>query len=223
MIKTDEFVTGSIRLYYDIDLPEDGDGPAPLLIAVHGYAAHKRYMMREAKLVAPAGFAIVSVQGPNRFFYEGKDGNYKTLFGWLTDYKPEESVEIHQRAILDIIERLSSDGTVDKDRVYLYGFSQSCALNFRFAFTHTDVLSGVIGVCGGIPSDLDTNEVYAPTDADVLYLYSTRDEFYPLDKFLGFSNRLEEYLENYRSREYDAAHEISDDMRADIRGWLAER
>ena len=47
-----------INLYYDLWIPEGISDPAPLLIAVHGYGAHKRYMLREARQVAPENFVI---------------------------------------------------------------------------------------------------------------------------------------------------------------------
>ena len=49
--ETDLSVTAEIKLYYDLHVP-DGAKNAPLLLAVHGYGAHKRYMMREARAVA---------------------------------------------------------------------------------------------------------------------------------------------------------------------------
>jgi pimeloyl-ACP methyl ester carboxylesterase len=48
---------------------------------------------------------------------------------------------------------LTDEGIADPARVFLLGFSQSCALNYRFAFTHPDRLRGVVGICGGIPGD----------------------------------------------------------------------
>src|ERR1700741_4592000 len=58
MQETDLSVKAEINLYYDLHVPDDHASPAPLLVAVHGYGAHKRYMMREAKLVAPESFVI---------------------------------------------------------------------------------------------------------------------------------------------------------------------
>ena len=49
MVENDLSVTAEISLYYDLYVPENLSTPAPLLIAVHGYGAHKRYMMSEAK------------------------------------------------------------------------------------------------------------------------------------------------------------------------------
>ncbi len=215
-------VSAEIKLHYEFHVP-DGATDCPLLVAVHGYAAHMAYMMREAKLVAPDDFAIASLQGPNKFFRPTEDGKYKLAFGWLSDFKPEEQIALHHEFVLKVIEKHANKGTINPDRVYLYGFSQSCALNFRFAFTHPDALSGIVGVCGGIPSDFDENDAYAPTNADVFYLYSDDDEFYPLEKFQGFEKRLTEYLSNFESKLYKAKHEITDEMRDDMRKWLSAK
>lgn len=221
-LQTDLSLTAEIKLYYDLYLPENPVKPAPLLITVHGYGAHKRYMMREAKQIAPENFAIVSLQAPHQHFRR-TDAGYKIGFGWLTDYKAEESVALHHKFVLDVIEKLKNEQIIDEKRIYLYGFSQACALNFRFAFTHPEIPCGVLGVCGGIPGDLETNEIYRPTKADVFYLYSNNDEFYPLEKFAGFAEKLKDYLPNFESKSYEAKHEITDEMRADIKKWLAER
>ena len=58
--QVDRALEARVNLYYD--LRPGTISPAPLLIALHGYGAHKRYMMREAELMAPAQFAIASLQ-----------------------------------------------------------------------------------------------------------------------------------------------------------------
>jgi predicted esterase len=219
---TDLSLTAEIKLYYDLYVPDEISAPAPLLLAVHGYGAHKRYMMREAKLVAPEGFVIASVQAPHQHFRQTPDG-YKIGFGWLTDFKPEESIALHHKFLNDLIAKLHADGLIDPSEIYLYGFSQACALNFRFAFTYPDVLKAIVGVCGGIPGDLDANPVYRPFDAATFYLYGNDDEFYSQEKFAGFDEKLKGRLADYRSARYEAKHEITDDMRIDIRKFLLER
>ena len=102
----------------------------------------------------------------------------------------------------------------------MYGFSQACALNFRFAFTCPELLRGIIGVCGGIPGDLDTNRVYKPFAAETFYLYGDDDEFYTQEKFREFNEKLKTTLLNYRSKHYTAKHEIIDEMRKDIAEFL---
>jgi predicted esterase len=214
-------IKAEIKLYYDLYIPENVEKPAPLLVAVHGYGAHKRYMMREARLVAPENMVVVSLQAPYQHFRDSGSA-YKIGFGWLTDYKSEESVALHHNFLLEVIEKLSKDKIIDAGKIYLYGFSQACALNFRFAFTYPEILRGVIGACGGIPSDLATNEIYTATDADVLYLYGSDDEFYPLEKFQNFEQKLQDYLPNFQSKTYQAKHEITNQMREDVKNWIMD-
>lgn len=220
-LQTDLELSAEIKLYYDVFVPDNFVAPAPLLIAVHGYGAHKRYMMREAKLVAPENFVIASVQGPHHHYRPTEDG-YRIGFGWLSDHKPEEYVALHHQFLLNVIDKLDGDGLIDRKKIFLYGFSQACALNFRFAFTHPEVAAGVIGVCGGIPGDLDANENYKPFEARTFYLYGDDDEFYAQEKFAGFDAKLRETLPNYESKHYRAKHEITQEMRDDIQVFLRE-
>ena len=220
-LSIDLTMKAEISLYYDLYIPENISKPAPLLIAVHGYGAHKRYMMREARLIASDNFVIVSLQGPHQHFRRTDDG-YKVGFGWLTDHKPSESVQLHQKFVLDVIEKLADQNVIDRSQISLFGFSQSCALNFRFAFTYPEVLRSVIAVGGGIPGDLDTNPAYKPFDAETIYLYGNDDEFYPLEKFHEFDAKLKDRLSNYHSKQYEARHEITDEMRDEMRKFLAE-
>jgi len=220
-LSIDLTMKAEISLYYDLYIPENISKPAPLLIAVHGYGAHKRYMMREARLIASDNFVIVSLQGPHQHFRRTDDG-YKVGFGWLTDHKPSESVQLHQKFVLDVIEKLADQNVIDRSQISLFGFSQSCALNFRFAFTYPEVLRSVIAVGGGIPGDLDTNPAYKPFDAETIYLYGNDDEFYPLEKFHEFDAKLKDRLSNYHSKQYKARHEITDETRDEMRKFLAE-
>ena len=221
-LQTDLSFTAEINLYYDLFVPDEAASAAPLLIAVHGYGAHKRYMMREARLIAPDNFVIASVQAPHQHFRR-KDDGYRVGFGWLTDHRPEENVRIHQNFLLNVIDKLDDEGVIDRERIYLFGFSQACALNFRFAFSHPDILKGIIGVCGGIPGDIDSNSAYSTFPADTFYLYGDDDEFYTQEKFAEFDAKLRERLQNYTSQRYKAKHEITDEMRNDMKAWLSLR
>ena len=222
MLETDLTVTAQINLYYDLFVPENISKPAPLLIAVHGYGAHKRYMMREARAVAGDNYVISAIQAPHPHFRRTDDG-YRVGYGWLSDQRPEEHIRLHHKFVLDVIDKLAGDDLIDRERIFMYGFSQACALNFRFAFTHTDVLRGIVGVCGGVPGDLETNESYKPFAAETFYLYGDDDEFYTQEQFATFNQKLGERIEKYRSKHYEAKHEITEDMRQDMRAWLQVR
>lgn len=221
-LQEDLSLTQEIKLYYDLQ-PGESAG-APLLIALHGYGANKRQMMREAKQMAPEGFAIASLQGFHQHLRDPKEkgGPLRFGFGWLTNFRTDESIALHHRALLDLIDKLTKQGVADPVRIFLVGFSQSCGVNYRFAFTHPNSLRGIVAICGGIPGDWDTSSSYQPTPAGVFHLTGTRDEFYSPERVRNYPEQLRTRAPSVTFKSYDAAHEITDDMRADVRHWLAE-
>jgi phospholipase/carboxylesterase len=211
-----------INLYYDVHKPDVL--PAPLLIALHGYGANKRQMMREAQQMAPDDFAIASLQGFHQHIKEPKEpgGPLRFGFGWLTNFRPEDSVAIHHQALLDLMQTLKNEGIANTEQIFLLGFSQTCALNYRFAFTHPNDLRGVIGICGGLPGDWETSEVYKPTQARVFHLAGTRDEYYPPARVADYQERLRLRAPSVEFRSYDAAHEFVPAMQEDVKAWLSK-
>jgi phospholipase/carboxylesterase len=218
----DRILEARINLYYD--LRPGAIAPAPLLIALHGYGANKRQMMREAQLMAPAEFAIASLQGFHQHIKEPREagGPLRFGFGWLTNFRSEESVAIHHRALIDLIDILADEGVADRNSVFLLGFSQSCALNYRFAFANPARLRGVIGICGGIPGDWDTSSAYHRAPIDVMHLAGTRDEFYPPERVQDYELKLKTRARSVVFKSYDATHQIVPEMRPDVVQWLTQ-
>jgi phospholipase/carboxylesterase len=220
----DRTLRAEIKLYYDLYSPPTAT-PRPLLVALHGYGANKRQMMREARAIAPPEFAIASLQAFHQHMREPKEegGPARYGFGWLTNFHPEESIALHHRALLDLVAALVDEGVADAERVFLLGFSQSCAINYRFTFTYPDRLRGVVGICGGLPGDWETSERYVQTNASVLHLHGTRDEFYPPARANDYAARLRTRARDVELKSYDAGHEITPAMREDVRAWLLAR
>ncbi len=218
----DLILKAEVNLYYDLHVPENAPAPAPLLIVTHGYGENKRWTMRIAKDIAPGGFAIASLQGLYQQIQEPKEpgGPLRFGFGWLSNFRPEESIALHHKFLLDVIDKLTSDGVAVKDKIFLLGFSQTCALDYRFALTHRDVLKSVFGLCGGIPGDLETNKSFAETGVPAYYLYGDTDKYVTAEKFAENAERLAKFARNLTARQYPAGHEISPGMRADVKAWL---
>jgi phospholipase/carboxylesterase len=219
-LQVDRVLEARVSLYYD--LRPAARARAPLLIALHGYGANKRQMMREARMFAPEGFAIASLQGFHQHIREPREpgGPLRFGFGWLTNFRSEDSVAVHHRALLDLIDALATEGVADPARIFLLGFSQSCALNYRFAFTHPERLRGVIGICGGIPGDWETSTTYREAQIDVFHLAGARDEFYPPERVKDYERQLQTRARSVQFKSYDAGHEIIPEMRPDVVQWL---
>jgi predicted esterase len=221
-LQVDRALEARVNLYYDLRPGEIS--PAPLLIALHGYGANKRQMLREAQLMAPETFAIASLQGLHQHIKEPREtgGPLRFGFGWLTNFRTDESIGLHHRALLDLVEILTDEGVADPSRVFLLGFSQSCALNYRFAFTHPDHLRGVVGICGGIPGDWETSSAYHQAQVDVFHLAGTRDEIYPPERVRDYERQLQTRARSVLFKTYEATHEIVPAMRQDVVQWLTQ-
>ncbi len=218
-------LSATIKIYYDLYAPKETEGAPPLLVALHGYGANKRQMMREARSLAPDFFLIASLQGFHQHIREPREegGPLRYGFGWVTNFHPEESIGLHHEAINGLLDLLIEEKACDPARIFLVGFSQSCALNYRYAFTYPERLRGVIGICGGLPGDWKTSQRYRKTEASVLHLHGTQDEFYPPERVAEYAARLRERARDVEVKAYDAGHEIVPAMREDVRRWLSER
>lgn len=224
-ITSERALTAEIKIYYDAHIPQTSE-PYPLLIALHGYGGSKRQMMREARAIAPEDFAVVSLQGAHQHIREPREAGapLKFGFGWVTNFKPEESVALHHHAVNHVVDTLTREGVADAARVFLLGFSQSVSVNYRYAFTQTGRLRGIVAICGGLPGDWETGERYSETDASVLHLLGARDEFYTPERTKDYAAKLRQRARDVEVKTFDeAAHEITDAMRDDARKWLAAR
>jgi len=208
--------------YYDVFVP-DGARGRPLLVAMHGYGGDKTSMMRLVRRINERDYVIAALQGPHQHLvYPTKEKPELGFgFGWLSNFKPEESVALHHRLVREIIAAVAASGEADSTRVFLLGFSQSAALNLRFAFTHVDAVRGVIAICGGIPGDWESEGKYQSGGIDVLYIGGERDEFYSPERVRGNARALERRARSVELHILDAGHEVPRDSYAVINEWLA--
>jgi phospholipase/carboxylesterase len=207
--------------YYDLYVPEGGK-PKPLVIALHGYGGDKLSMMRVMRRVNERDYVIACLQGPHQHLVMPTKESPKLGygFGWLSNFKPEESVAIHHQLLRQIIEALGQSGEADTSRVFLIGFSQAAGANFRFAFTHGDLVRGVVAICGGIPGDWETEGKYQSGVVDVLSVAAERDEYYPPERMRQNAEALRRRARSVELRFFDAEHEVPRDAYPVIDEWL---
>jgi len=224
----EKFITSVIRRYYEVEVPEGRPLPKkrwPLLAALHGYQGEKESMMRVARRIAAGNMVVMSLQGPNQFFvnYEDDPKNYRVRFGWGTTWKTEESIEVHHANIRALIDLAVENHRAARSQVFLLAFSQSCAYNYRFVFTHPRVVRGAIAVCGGVPSDWNDNPRYRPARTDVLHIAATRDRWYSRAKNLEFRQKLAQRAASVDFRFYNSPHKFPRASIPHIRKWIERR
>jgi len=194
------------------------------LIALHGYEGNKESMMGLAQKINSNDFIIASVQGPNAFFVrsENEPNKPRIGFGWMMQYKAEETIKLHHRTVLSVIEETAAEYAVDRRAVFLLAFSQSVSLNYRFAFTHPGLVRGVIAVCGGIPGDWDQDK-YHESDTDILIIAGETDEFYPLARTRTFKDAMARRARSVEYKSFPVGHVFPRESLPGICEWIKER
>ena len=218
----EKYISSPIRCYYELELPH-ARGRWPLLIALHGYEGNKDSMMRLARRIADGRMVVISLQGPNQFFRrrgEGEPKNFPVGFGWGTTYKMEDSIRLHHRNLSALMALAERHCHADRRRVFLLAFSQACAYNYRFIFTHPREVRGAIAVCGGVPNDWNDNPRYRPARTHVLHIAATEDEWYTREKNLQFRRELAQRAASLDFRFYNSTHRFPRTSIPHIRKWI---
>jgi predicted esterase len=134
-------------------------------------------------------------------------------------YKAEETISLHHRTILSIIEEIAGEHPIDRRAIFLLAFSQSVSLNYRFAFTHPGVVRGVIAVCGGIPGDWDQDK-YQNSDTSLLIIAGETDEFYPLERTRTFKDAMARRSPSVEYRCFPVGHVFPRESLPIINQWI---
>jgi predicted esterase len=121
-----------------------------------------------------------------------------------------------------VIEDLRDAYRADIKGVFLMGFSQACALNYRLAFTHPGMARGVIGVCGGIPGDFDGPK-YTQIPAAVLHIAAREDRYYSSERARSFESALRRLASDVSYREYEGPHALARRSIPFIHKWILDR
>ncbi len=212
--------------YYQLSVPRRGHDPRmPLVVGLHGYAGDMVSMMRVAKGIAGEDMIVASVQGPHQFLSPPlEEGNTdKVGFGWLTKFEPEDSQARHHRLVRSVIEDVAAHFHADRNRVFLVGFSQACALNYRFALSHPGLLRGVVGVCGGLPGDLAHSHKYRHVPAAILHVAATEDQYYSLEVTRKYEKNLGRFSDDVTYHEFESPHAFPRRSLPFIRKWILDR
>lgn len=187
--------------------------PAPIVLALHGYAMDADVMLELASRFVPERFLLVSVEGPHSTLVPGSEGSdAKRGFHWGVSPRNDENRALHRAALGTAIAWALENGG-DVDRVSLVGFSQPCSYDYRAALhpPHGRAFRAVVGICGGIPGEWTDDEppaTEASKIAHALHVGTREDPFYPLERVAAFEKRLAWRFASARHEVYDGGHRV---------------
>ena len=180
--------------------------PFPQLLGLHGYGMHAATLFPLLSRMAPEGWGVVAVEGPQSAFLPGEalgPGGARG-FHWGVSPRHEDNQAVHRAAVAEAI-AWSVERGADPSRVSLLGFSQPCSFNYRLALDppHGLPFRALVGLCGGLPGEWTEPApgTAASAAAHALHVSTDADEFYALDRVAPFGSLL-------ASRFASARHEI---------------
>ncbi|HEX8184232.1 MAG TPA: hypothetical protein VF747_05760, partial [Blastocatellia bacterium] len=121
---TEKSTQQHVNLYYDLYVPyPDIQKQMPLIIGLHGYEGNKESMMAMLNRIHSRDFIKASVQGPNSFFVRdgGDERDPRIGFGWMMQYKAEDTIRLHHQTLLSVIEDTAAQYPVDRRAIFLIG------------------------------------------------------------------------------------------------------
>jgi phospholipase/carboxylesterase len=198
-------------------------GPAPVLLMLHGVGSNEQDLMGLAPLLDPRLF-IVSARAPITLQH-GSYGWYHVEFTPHGHVINPEEAEASRIRILSFVDELLDSYNVDPDRVYLMGFSQGCIMSLASALTRPRRFAGVIGMSGRLLPDILTKA--APESQlrglPALIVHGTNDTVLSIEYGRAIRDALEKLPVDLTYREYPIGHNISNESLSDIQHWLDER
>src|SRR5215472_4266883 len=159
----------------------------PLIVALHGFGENPETMLQLTERLFDVKPVLASLQGPYQFFRG--EPNREVGYGWITNRHATESIRLHHEMVSHVLNEVGQEYDIPPTRRLLIGFSQSVSLNYRFAATYPYAVRGVIGVCGGLPSDWEAG-TYQPVTAALLHIARRKDQYYPSDVTVEYNERL---------------------------------
>lgn len=201
-------------------------GPAPVLLAMHGYAMGPVPMLGLAKRFAPPEFLIVSIQGPQSAYAPGSSAEEPRVgFHFGVSRDAEDNRAVHRAAVAAAIE-WAGRNSGDVSRVSIAAFSHSCSFNYRLALNppHGAPFRAIVAICGGVPGEWKEGGPEGTSFSKatpVLHVSTRQDEWYPLEKSAPYKDRLAARFASAEQLLFDGGHRAPSAAFGEIRAFLA--
>src|SRR5262245_47718284 len=139
--KTYDFKDAGKEMEYALFVPTayDKAKKTPLVVALHGLGSNSQQIMRYPGLTDQAekyGYIAVAPMGYNSSgWYGARFGKRKT--------DPENLAELSEKDVMNVLEIVRKEYTIDPDRIYLMGHSMGGGGTWHLGIKYPDVWAGL--------------------------------------------------------------------------------
>ena len=213
-----------MKLLHTAHVPA-GDGPFPMIIALHGWGASAHDLVGLAQMFDGGRSLVLCPQGPLAF----QAGSGQVGYGWfpLKDDGPTDPAEVRKGA--DALQRFIDEALaaypVDRRKIVILGFSQGGVMAYELALRDPGSYAGLIALSSWLPGpmveSIPANSELANLQA--LVIHGTKDPMISVDLARESRDALAKLGVPTRYREYEMGHEVNSDALRQIVSWLDEK
>ncbi len=213
-------LTGKMQInhtvYYAVQAPET-DGPAPLLIVLHGFGQVAAEFIKIFAPLVQSGILVAAPQAPHQFYKSLADRSVG--FSWLTRYERDQSIQDFAAYMKNFYTLLQREYRVDEQRVFVLGFSQGVSMAYRTWAQSAAPLSGVVACGGDLPPDIG-ERLHELPPLRVLLVHGRNDQIVPLRKAHEAQSQLSAAGFPVELFEFDGEHFIPTETMAQIAKFI---
>ena len=195
------------------------DSVYPTILALHGRGSNESDLIGLAPYL-PQNFFWISPRGT---FTLGPDS-----FEWfqITQIgKPDPTRLANALSTLDtFIDEIIANYPVDKNKLYLLGFSQGSIMSMSYTLTKPQRIAGVIAQSGYIPheSGLQIDESGIKNKPFIL-THGIQDSMLPVDWARRSRDTLQKLETNLEYYEFNMGHQVTEESLIVINKWLEKQ
>ncbi len=213
-----------LSLEYVIRPPKTPAENPPLLILLHGYGSNEQDLFSFASEL-PDELFIVSARAPMTLgpgSYSWYTINFDMNNGKFSD---TDEAKISVEKISHFIDEITTNYDVDKNNIFLLGFSQGTILSYAVALNNPTKVQHVIALSGYINQDLISENLTFNdfSNLDFFISHGSVDQVIPVEWAQNAAPFLNELGIKNSYKEYMVGHGVAPQNFHDFKKWILER
>jgi phospholipase/carboxylesterase len=212
--------TNNLALQYLVREPKVKSEKRKGIILLHGVGSNEKDLFGLANYL-PDDFYVISAQGP---FALGGDRHawYNVDFSTGKPVYDAKQEEISREIIIKFIGQIQQQYKLDE--VYLGGFSQGAIMSYSIGLTHPNLVRGIVALSGRLLAEIQpfVKKSEDLSKLSVFVAHGTQDRTLGIDYAREAKTYLQQLGVGLTYTEYENAHQISESVLKDLRGWLAQ-
>ena len=196
--------------------PEDDSLSLGVIFLLHGFGANMRDLVDIAPMINQKDFIYIFPNAP----FEINSGFNQKAYSWF-DFDNLNEIKESEKILENTIEESLSLFNIDKDKIYLGGFSQGGMMTMHADIIHQNLFSGLLILSSTIISQIDLN-IDLTINPRVFLAHGVNDSIISINQGQETYRKLISKGLNVEYHEYEMGHQIIEKEIIDIKSWLSE-